>query len=243
MTVRPDLPGDAPPMDLTAEINELRNIAQHIAAKLEQFILDGTIAPGTRLIQTVVAEQFGVSRLPVRDAFAMLIKDELAIALPRKGIMVRPILLKEIADLFELRLLVETAATRKSLPRLTDADVAQARALIAAQAQIDPVKDFGGLLAADERFHRLLWSHNGNAEIDVVLSRIWNRLKLVRAQARDLPAWQTVSVSHHEQIVSIARHQFDEVTQLLETGIKRSQQELTQLISDTAGSRSAARKS
>ena len=225
-------------MDLTAEINELRNIAQHIAAKLEQFILDGTIAPGTRLIQTVVAEQFGVSRLPVRDAFAMLIKDELAIALPRKGIMVRPILLKEIADLFE------PAATRKSLPRLTDADVAQARALIAAQAQIDPVKDFGGLLAADERFHRLLWSHNGNAEIDVVLSRIWNRLKLVRAQARDLPAWQTVSVSHHEQIVAaIARRQFDEATQLLETGIKRSQQELTQLISDTAGSRSAARKS
>jgi len=221
-------------MDLTAEINELRNIAQHIAAKLEQFILDGTIAPGTRLIQTAVAEQFGVSRLPVRDAFAMLIKDELAVALPRKGIMVRPILLKDVSDLFELRLLVETAATRKSLPLLTPEDVAQARTLIAAQAKIDPVKNFAGLLAADERFHRLLWSHNDNAEIDRVLSRIWNRLKLARAQQRGLPGWQTVSVSHHEQIIAaVARQQFDEAAQLVEAGIKRSQQELTPLISQS----------
>lgn len=218
-------------MDLTSEINELRNIAQHIAAKLAQFILDGTIAPGTRLIQTNVAEQFGVSRLPVRDAFAMLIKDELAVALPRKGIMVRPILLKDVADLFELRLLVETAATRKSLPLLTSADISQARILIAAQAQIDPVKDFAGLLAADERFHRLLWSHNDNTEIDRVLSRIWTRLKLVRAQQRGLPGWQTVSIAHHEQIVAaIARQQFEEAVQLVEAGIRRSQRELTELI-------------
>ncbi len=223
-------------MDLTTEINELRNIAQHIAAKIELFILDGTLAPGTRLIQTAIAEQFGVSRLPVRDAFAMLIKNELAVALPRKGIMVRPIRAKEVADLFELRLLVETAAIRKSLPLLTADDIETARNLISAQARIDPATDFVGLLAADERFHRLLWSRNNNVEIDLVLSRIWRRLKLVRAQARDLPAWQTVSVAHHDKIVSaITQRRIDAATKLVEAGIKRSEKELTALLARTPG--------
>lgn len=218
-------------MNLTTEINELRNVAQHIAAKLEEFILNGTIPPGTRLIQTKVAEQFGVSRLPVRDAFAMLMKSELAVALPRKGIMVRPIHTKDVQDLFEVRRIVETAAIRKSAPALTSQDLAQARALIAAQAAIDPTVDFTGLLAADERFHRLLWSRHDNAEIDLVLTRVWNRIKLVRAQARGLPEWQKVSVTHHEQIVdAIAARNFDEVVRLVETGIMRSEQELTDLI-------------
>lgn len=218
-------------MSLTTEINELRNVAQHIAAKLETFILNGTIKPGTRLIQTSVAEQFGVSRLPVRDAFAMLIKSELAVALPRKGIMVRPISPKDVSDLFELRRIIETAAIRKSVPLLTAEDLAQARALIAAQAAIDPAADFTGLLAADERFHHLLWSRNSNAEIDQVLSRVWSRIKLVRAQARGLPGWQKVSVTHHEQIVAaIEAKNLDEVVRLVESGISRSAEELTSLV-------------
>jgi DNA-binding GntR family transcriptional regulator len=221
-------------MNLTAEINELRNVAQHIAAKLEEFILNGTIPPGTRLIQTKVAEQFGVSRLPVRDAFAMLMKSELAIALPRKGIMVRPIHTKDIRDLFEVRRIIETAAIRKSAPALTPQDLAQARALIAAQAAIDPAVDFTGLLEADERFHSLLWSHHNNAEIDLVLTRVWNRIKLVRAQARGLPEWQKVSVTHHEQIVNaIEAKDFDEVVRLVESGIVRSEEELTSLVART----------
>lgn len=219
------------PMNLTSEINELRNVAQHIAAKLEEFILNGTIPPGTRLIQTKVAEQFGVSRLPVRDAFAMLMKSELAIALPRKGIMVRPIHTKDVRDLFEIRRLIETAAIRKSAPLLTPEDLSEARALIAAQAGINPATNFKGLLATDERFHRLLWSRNDNSEIDLVLSRIWNRIKLLRAQARGLPEWQKVSVTHHEQIVdAIEAKDFENVARLVDAGITRSEQELTGLI-------------
>jgi DNA-binding GntR family transcriptional regulator len=223
-------------MNLTSEINELRNVAQHIAAKLEAFILDGTIAPGTRLIQTKVAEQFGVSRLPVRDAFAMLIKSELAVALPRKGIMVRPISVTDVHDLFEMRVLIEAAAIRKSAPLLAPADLASARQLIAAQASVDPSTDFAGLLAADERFHRLLWSRCGNQEMDLVLSRIWSRIKLLRAQARGLPEWQKVSVQHHEQILAaIETRHFDEAVALVTAGITRSEQELVGLIERAQG--------
>lgn len=218
-------------MNLTDEIQELKNVAQHIAGKLEEFILSGRIGPGTRLIQAKVAEQFGVSRLPVRDAFAILLKNELAVALPRKGIMVRPISLTAVRDLFELRRIVEVAAIRKSAPRLTGEDLAEARRLIAEQAAVDPERNFPRLLEIDEAFHRLLWSRNGNGELEQILTRVWNRIKLVRAQARSLPEWQKVSVTHHEQIAqALEEKDFEGVSHLIEEGIRRSEAELTELI-------------
>lgn len=215
-------------MTLSSEINELKNVSQHIADKLEEFIIAGTLPPGHRLIQTQVAEQFGVSRLPVRDAFAILIKKELAVPLPRKGIVVRPIRLKEVRDLFEIRSLLETIAVRNSAPVLDAADLARARALIAEQAAIDPQKDFKHLLEVDERFHRLLWSRQDNAEIDLILARVWNRIKLIRAYARGIPTWQKVSVDHHEQILAaLTRREFSRAVALVAEGITRSESELT----------------
>jgi len=75
----------APPTNFNAGINELKNVAQFIAQKLEEMILIGTLAPGQHLVQTDIATQFGVSRLPVRDALRILEKRELAVTKPRHG--------------------------------------------------------------------------------------------------------------------------------------------------------------
>lgn len=218
-------------MNLTSEILELKNVAQHIADKLEDFIVKGTLAPGSRLIQTKVAEQFGVSRLPVRDAFAILVKKELAIPLPRKGIVVRPILVREIHDLFELRQLIECYAFSRSAPQLTNDDLAQASALIRQQATIDAKAQFLQLLEVDETFHQLLWSRFDNQEMLQVLNKVWKRIKLIRAHARDLRDWKQASVTHHEQIISaLAAKNFTLATQLVAEGIQRSEKELTEVI-------------
>jgi DNA-binding GntR family transcriptional regulator len=161
----------------------------------------------------------------------MLIKSELAVALPRKGIMVRPISVRDVRELFEMRRIIEAAAIRKSAPLLTASDLSTARTLISAQAQVDPAKDFAGLLAADERFHCLLWSRCGNQEMEAALSRVWNRIKLLRAQARGLPEWQKTSVQHHEQILAaIESRRFDHAVSLVTGGITRSEEELVGVI-------------
>src|SRR5690554_3140508 len=114
------------PSTREAMVNDLQNVAQFIAGQLERMILDGTLAPGTRLIQTEIAEQYKVSRLPVRDAFRILEKKELVVALPRKGMEVRRVSAKEALELFELRWLLERYAAEQSLYKFQSEDVEEA---------------------------------------------------------------------------------------------------------------------
>lgn len=208
------------------EVNKLQNIAQFIADKLETMILTGELAPRERLVQTEVAERFGVSRLPVRDAFAILLKKDLVVNLPRKGVMVRSISEEEINSLFEMRKLLETFAVRKSIPHLQEEELQQAEAIVRQQAELDESKLIE-LLDIDESFHKLLWSRCNNEALEEHLSLIWRRIKMIRAHARDVKGWKERSVKSHKQVIKAMRQkEYDKASQQIENGIDRSQSEL-----------------
>jgi DNA-binding GntR family transcriptional regulator len=210
----------------TQEVEKLQNVAQFIAEKLEGMILQGELAPGTRLIQTEVAADFGVSRLPVRDAFALLIQKDLVVALPRRGVMVREIDLEQLRNLFELRELLECHAVKRSLPRLTPEDLDQAEKLVARQERTSE-RDMVALLDIDESFHRLLWSRCGNDELDAHIGDVWRRIKVIRAQARQVSGWKKRSLdSHHRILSSLRAGDHKEAASQIRTGIQRSRDEL-----------------
>lgn len=208
------------------QVHGLKNIAQFIADKLETMILGGDLRPGSRLIQTDVAEHFGVSRLPVRDAFAVLLKKDLVVRLPRKGVMVREISQKEVNDLFELRFVLESFAVQKSMPLLTDDDIATANGLIKRQEKLG-APDFLELLDLDESFHRLLWSRCDNEEVTTALNSVWRRIRFIRAFARSMEGWRADSVKGHRKIIdALLRNDREQAAHFVVEGIDRSRLEL-----------------
>ncbi len=214
------------------ELNQIPNIAQFIAERIENMILKGEISPNSRLVQNEIAEQFGVSRLPVRDAFAILHKKNLIRQLPRKGMVVRNIDTKEIENLFEHRLLIEPYAIKKSLPHFTDEMIAEAEGLIDKQEALDQ-EDIIGMLDVDEEFHSYLWRCFENDEIIEALNSVWRRIKIVRAFARNIPDWNQKSVKGHREIMeAIKNKDFAAAIKRLEKGIQRSKKELTDNISE-----------
>ena len=212
--------------DVINELNQIPNIAQFIATRIEQMILTGEIAPNSRLVQNEIADQFGVSRLPVRDAFAILHKKNLIKQLPRKGMVVRNIDKKEVDNLFEHRLLIEPYAIKKSLPHFDEKMIQEASDLIDQQSQI-PEEDIIPLLDIDEAFHSHLWKCFENDEIIESLASVWRRIKVVRALARKIPNWKDKSVKGHRDILeSIKEQDYNTAIKRLEKGIKRSQKEI-----------------
>ncbi|MGH7958097.1 MAG: GntR family transcriptional regulator [Opitutaceae bacterium] len=205
--------------ELNASINELKNVSQFIAHKLEEMILVGQLEPGKHLVQTDIAAQFGVSRLPVRDALAILGKRELAVTLPRRGVIVRPLNPREVSDLYELRLLLEGHAFAESVKKLSAADLAEAEDIIRQQESL-PMEQFIALLDIDEKFHFQLFSRCANAEIKSSLARIWNRIRVLRSLARDWEDWNKGSIRSHRAIVAAIRaRDFKKARALLEEGI------------------------
>src|SRR5512147_1243499 len=107
------------PADLAHRINAIQNTAEVIAQSLREMIYEAELKPGQPLIQERIAEMFDVSRVPVRDALQLLIGMGLAVNVPRRGVIVRPLSWQLLDELFEVRKILEGAAIRMAMRNAT----------------------------------------------------------------------------------------------------------------------------
>ena len=104
-----------------------------VSATLEALrnkILRGELPDGTQLRQDVLAEEYGVSRIPVREALRQLEAEGLVTFYPHRGAVVAGLSPEEIAELFEMRALLEPDLLRRAMPRLTPEDLDKARRIL-----------------------------------------------------------------------------------------------------------------
>jgi DNA-binding GntR family transcriptional regulator len=95
-------------------------------------ILACTLRPGTQLQEKELAEKYGVSKSPVRDALLRLQEQHLIEVLPRKGYRVTPISMTAIREMYEMRSLLECACVRRLIDHAGDAELAALEAVAAA---------------------------------------------------------------------------------------------------------------
>lgn len=102
----------------------MKLVRNRVYEMVRRDILSCAIVPGAELREADLAERFGVSKSPVRDAMQKLELEGLVDIEARRGHRVRPVSVSDAADLLELRLIIETAAIRKAAAVATDAELA-----------------------------------------------------------------------------------------------------------------------
>jgi DNA-binding GntR family transcriptional regulator len=131
-----------------------RNAATRIAAQLRNEILHGDLAPGSRLAQVALAERFGVSRIPVRDALAVLTGEGLIQPLANATAVVTRMSVEELQELYDLRGAIEPMAVRIAVPNVGRADILHMRKQLTAMTEsADP----RAWLAANTEFHAAVY--------------------------------------------------------------------------------------
>lgn len=112
--------------------NVLRAIGSHqtVADWLRADILAGRLAPGSRLRQDAIAADYGVSHIPVREAFRLLEAEGLVSIRPRHGAIVTSLSASEIEELYEMRIALECAAMRAAIPRMSSESLSNAAAIL-----------------------------------------------------------------------------------------------------------------
>jgi DNA-binding GntR family transcriptional regulator len=128
-------------------------ISARISKTLADRIVAGAIAPGSRLRQDHIAEEFGTSHVPVREAFRRLEAQGLVISEPRRGARVAGFSLDEVKEVAEMRAALEVLALRHAAPHLTKAILDTAEDAIKAG---DKAADAQGWEAANRAFHRII---------------------------------------------------------------------------------------
>lgn len=128
-------------------------IAASVSKKLAERIISGEIEPGAKLRQDHIAEEFGVSHVPVREAFRRLEAQGLAVSEPRRGFRVAGFSIAEVREVAEMRAALETLALRHAIPHLTRAILDEAEE---ANKAGDRAPDVQAWEAANRAFHRLI---------------------------------------------------------------------------------------
>jgi DNA-binding GntR family transcriptional regulator len=168
--------------------DELDPTAEHAPMSEKLFelisnaIIDGHLSPGASITEPELARQYGVSRAPLREALRRLEERQLLQRNPYRGMRVVEPSARMIAELYEIREVLEGMACRRVALLITDADVARFRETLAderraiASRSTLPLARPGGSRFLN--FHTLIAEISGNQELLLLLNReIWRLLR------------------------------------------------------------------
>lgn len=168
--------------------------AQQVHDWLHQRIIQGDLLPGARLSETEIADQIGLSRQPVREAFIRLASDGLAEVRPQRGTYIGKISVSAVLSARLIREAVESDLA--AMVAGDDADLAPMRAELVVQDQANADGDVAGFIASDDRFHRAMALAAGQAAV-------WNDLERLKSQMNRL---RHLSMRVFDRSATIAQH-------------------------------------
>ncbi len=173
-----------------------------IREALEQEIVTGVHPAGARLDEQGLADRFGVSRTPVREAIGHLASAGLVEQIPNQGAFVRRVGLAELVEMFEVMAELEAMAGRLAARRGDATGLAELQAALDACDAAATAGDTDGYYYENERFHQLIYELCGNGFLAGEARRLHRRLKTYRRLQLRVGHRLGQSLAEHRQIVA-----------------------------------------
>ena len=176
---------------------------QEVAVRLRQRIVEGQIAPGTKLNERELAELLNVSRTPLREAIRMLAAEGLVELLPNRGAVVAQMSAQDVADTFEVIAGLEGQSGELAAQRITEPELAEIRALHFEMMAAWTRRDLPTYYRLNAQIHTQI----NAAARNPVLAQTWRtvnaRLQALRFRSNfDEAKWKR-AVKEHERMVEL----------------------------------------
>lgn len=146
------------------------SLKQLVYENLQDKIIQGDLAPGTRLTEDDLAQSMNISRAPVREALNMLERDGFVKIITRKGAVVSKMTLKDATDIWTCRVALEPVAAREALPNIPRKDMETAMRHIEALERNDFC--FDDYVASDLEVHGLYYNNLKNEYMQSILNNL-----------------------------------------------------------------------
>ncbi|OGA47258.1 MAG: hypothetical protein A3F74_19155 [Betaproteobacteria bacterium RIFCSPLOWO2_12_FULL_62_58] len=144
--------------------------------RIKHDIICCAIAPGAEISEAQLCLQYKLGKAPVRMALSRLAHDGLVRAIPRRGYMVMPVTLKDIQDVFELRLMLEPAAARMAAGRVDAQRLRTLDEVCRAGYQSGDVKSISRFLDANKAFHVAIAQAAGNSRLADAIEKLLDEM-------------------------------------------------------------------
>lgn len=207
--------------------------ALDITDHLRDGILSGLFAPNSPLRIDALATQFNVSHMPIREALRRLESEGLLDTVPNRGARVVEVTPAFVADIFDLRTLIESFMTRRAAERITPAQLAELQAIQARYEAAAKSEDVPAALAANRVFHSTINTISGNRDGSLILDRHWRLISaLWRVYGYQTERFEGVINDHRQLLEALAEHDGEGAAALSAAHSTRAKQMLLKRMRD-----------
>ncbi|WP_339101962.1 GntR family transcriptional regulator [Pseudomonas sp. G166] len=191
-----------------------------IEESLREAILDGRLPCGTALRQQELADLFGVSRMPVREALRQLEAQSLLNVVQHKGAVVAPLITNDAVETYALRSVLESFALRLSIPLLDDSDLTLAAQYI---EQLETETDHAQIAKLNRLFHMSLYHKAPNSKLlDLVERELNEEERFLRFHLSSMGLGKLTQDDHHALLEAARAKDVDNAITLLERHLEKA---------------------
>lgn len=147
-----------------------------VTQQMRADIVAGEWHPGERLLEVRLADMYGVSRVPVREALRRLEAEGFLSVLPNRGATVNSLTSKEALEILSVRASLERLAVREAAAQRTDDDLDELHLVLAAARPLLVAGDAEGLAALNTRFHQALFTASKNSTAAALVAPLWSKI-------------------------------------------------------------------
>lgn len=180
-------------------------LREKILENIRDAIISGTLKAGSRVSEPELAERYGISRTPIREAFRQLESEGYLTVIPRRGAVVSEFNQKDVEDFYAIKSILEGYAARRACEKLTEKDLDRLQTINNRLSDLASHNDIKNFFKVHNDFHDLFIKAASNEKLRELITNVLTRFQRLRMTSLSLPGRMMISVKEHEKIIEAFR--------------------------------------
>lgn len=200
-----------------------RSLHDELVERIRDMIIEGQLAPATRIHEGQLGKALGVSRTPLREALKYLASEGLIELVAGRGAIVKQLTARDVRDMLDVLAAIEGLGARLTCRNATDEEIAGLRRIHDEMMQFYATRSRLEYYRRNQAFHTGLAQLSGNALLGSLHQVIQARLKRIRFIGNEEPAkWDAAVAEHHEMMAALEARDGARLADVVTTHLERT---------------------
>lgn len=190
-------------------------LREKILENIRDAIISGSITSGSRVSEPELAERFGISRTPIREAFRQLESEGYLKVIPRKGAVVSAYTQRDVEEFYAIKSILEGYAAKLACIKLGKKEIDRLQGINDRLAELSEQDDIKQFFKVHNDFHDLFIKAADNDKLREMINLLVTRFQRLRLMSLSQPGRMAVSVQEHNKIIAAFREHDCDAAELL----------------------------
>ena len=217
-------------------LDSYKPLRELVCEHIREAIINGVFSPGERLMEIQMADEMGVSRTPVREAIRKLEMEGFVVMIPRRGTYVSNMSIKDINDVYEIRISLDTLAAGLAAERISDEELEELQRLLVKVGNAIEENDMAKVVEADIEFHDVLYKASRNERLRNIINNLREQITVIRGVSMRYPGRLKDTQEEHRRLVeSIAARDVEKSQEAARIHLENAERTLMAAMSERKG--------